>query len=69
MGIQRTVETKHQTKTEGAVLPDKRYPYMSSAAAAGTSLPGALSPALPNSDVVDEARFVNRAKHPMRVSK
>jgi hypothetical protein len=51
------------------VVQGKRDSYISSAAAAGTSLPAANSSALPNSDVVDEARLVNRAKHPMRVSK
>jgi hypothetical protein len=51
------------------VLQDKRYPYLVSTAAARTSLPAARKPALPNSDVIDEARSVNRAKRPMRVSK
>jgi hypothetical protein len=48
---------------------DKRYPYPATGAAARTSLPAALLSALPNSDVVDETRLANRAKHPMRVSK
>jgi hypothetical protein len=51
------------------VVPDKRYPYIWSAAVARTRDTSAFLSALPNSDVVDEARLVNRAKHPMRVSK
>jgi hypothetical protein len=51
------------------VVQYKRYPYVGSAAAARTSLPAATLSALPNSDVVDETRLANRAKHPMRVSK
>ena len=47
----------------------KRYPYLVSTAAAGTSHPEAQSSALPNNDVIDDARLVNRTKHPMRVSK
>jgi hypothetical protein len=47
----------------------KRDSYRFSAAAAGASLPAAIISALPNGNVVDEARFVNRTKHPMRVSK
>ena len=58
-----------QTKTEGAVVRDKRYPYKGCVAAARTPLTAALSPALPNSAVVDDAQLVNRAKHPMHVSK
>ena len=51
------------------MVQDKGYPYMLSAAAARTSLRGAIQSALPNSDVVDEAQLVNRTKRPMRVSK
>jgi hypothetical protein len=50
-------------------VQDKRYPYKVRGAAAGTSHPAAPISALPNSDVVDDARLVNRAKHPMRASK
>jgi hypothetical protein len=62
---------RHNTinQIEGAVLQDKRYPYVGRGAAGGTSLPAAIVSALPNGNVVDEARFVNRTKHPMRVSK
>jgi hypothetical protein len=48
----------------------KRDSYrFSAAAAAGTSLPAAPKPTLPNSDVVDEKWLMNSTKHPMRVSK
>jgi hypothetical protein len=58
-----------QTKTEGAVVQGNRYPYIASGAAARTSHPAAKPPALPNSDVVDDARLAKRTKHPMHVSK
>jgi hypothetical protein len=48
---------------------DERYSYRYFAAAARTALPSACTTALPKSDVVDETQLVNRAKHPMRVSK
>jgi hypothetical protein len=51
------------------VVQAKRYPYIGPAAAACTALPAANLSALPNSDVVVEAHAVNRAKHPMHVSK
>jgi hypothetical protein len=52
------------------VVQDKKVPYsVYSAAVARTPHPAATHSALPNSDVVDEKRLVNRAKHPMRVSK
>jgi hypothetical protein len=51
------------------VVQEKGNPYAVSGAAAGTRLPAALHSALPNSDVVVEAQLVNRAKHPMQVSK
>ena len=64
----RSLQSK-QTKTEGAGVQEKGYPYIVRGAAAGTSLPAARLSALPNSDVIDEAWLVNRAKRPMRVSK
>jgi hypothetical protein len=64
----RSLQSK-QSKTERSVVQDKRYSYVGSVAAAGTSLPAANLSALPNSDVIDDARLVNRTKHPMRVPK
>jgi hypothetical protein len=51
------------------VVQDKRYPYIVTGAVLRARDTSAFRSALPNSDVVDATRFVNRTKHPMRVSK
>jgi hypothetical protein len=51
------------------VVQDKRYPYRVTGAVSRALDSSASNTALPNSDVVVEAHAVNRAKHPMGVSK